>query len=155
MALTWQAQLERDLPNCVHLTLNGVESTTVYKQLSEGSFEAVILDWSGSYPDPEAYLSPLLSCKRSKGNICEEGEAVAGGTFWTAPGLQEALRRSDTLEGNPRLQELTSVDAIAAKGAPYIPVWFVAPKAWAQLRLNPPIFNGNGFVDLAQLGERR
>jgi len=155
MALTWQAQLERDLPNCVHLTLNGVESTTVYKQLGEGSFEAVILDWSGSYPDPEAYLSPLLSCKRAKGNICEKGEAVAGGTFWTAPGLQEALRRSDTLEGNPRLQELTSVDAIAARGAPYIPVWFVAPKAWAQLRLNPPIFNGNGFVDLAQLGERR
>ena len=155
MALTWQAQLKRDLPNCVQMTLNGVESTTVYKQLSEGSFEAVILDWSGSYPDPEAYLSPLLSCKRAKGNICEKGEAVDGGTFWTTPGLQEALTRSDMLKGAPRLQELATVDAIAAQGAPYIPVWFVAPKAWAQIHLNPPIFNGNGFVDLAQLGERR
>lgn len=66
MALTWQAQLKRDLPNCVNMTLNGVESTTVYKQLSEGSFQAVILDWGGSYPDPEAYLAPLLSCKRAK-----------------------------------------------------------------------------------------
>lgn len=155
MALTWQAQLKRDLPDCVQMTLNGVESTTVYKQLSEGSFEAVILDWGGSYPDPEAYLSPLLSCKRSEGNICKEGEAVDGGTFWTEPGLQAALSRSDSLQGKARLQELRAVDAMAAEGAPYLPVWVVAPKAWAQLRLNPPIFNGNGLVDLAQLGERR
>jgi peptide/nickel transport system substrate-binding protein len=155
MALTWQAQLKRDLPNCVQMTLNGVESTTVYKQLSEGSFEAVILDWSGSYPDPEAYISPLLSCKRSEGNVCEAGEAVDGGTFWTEPGLQDALRRSDSLQGKARLQELASVDAMAAQGVPYIPVWFVAPKAWAQLRLNPPTFNGSGLVNLAQLGERR
>ena len=155
MALTWQAQLKRDLPNCVQMTLNGVESTTVYKQLSEGSFEAVILDWGGSYPDPEAYLSPLLSCKRSEGNVCEKGEAVDGGTFWTMPGLQEALRRSDMLKGNARLKELATVDAMAAGGAPYIPIWFVAPKAWSQLRFNPPTFDGSGLVNLAQLGERR
>lgn len=155
MALTWQAQLKRDLPDCVQMTLNGVESTTVYKQLSEGSFEAVILDWSGSYPDPEAYLSPLLSCSSGKGNICEAGEAVDGGTFWTAPKLQKALRLSDMLQGRPRLKELAAVDAMAAEGTPYIPVWFVAPKAWSQLRLNPPTFNGSGLVNLAQLGERR
>ena len=155
MALTWQAQLKRDLPNCVQMTLNGVESAMVYEQLSKGSFEAVILDWGGSYPDPEAYITPLLSCKLSEGNICKKGEAVGGGTFWAAPGLQTALRRSDSLQGKARLKELASVDAMAAEGAPYIPVWFVAPKAWAQLRLNPPIFNGNGLVNLAQLGERR
>ena len=155
MALTWQAQLKRDLPNCIQMTLNGVESAMVYEQLSKGSFEAVILDWGGSYPDPEAYITPLLSCKLSEGNICKKGEAVGGGTFWAAPGLQTALRRSDSLQGKARLKELASVDAMAAEGAPYIPVWFVAPKAWAQLRLNPPIFNGNGLVNLAQLGERR
>jgi peptide/nickel transport system substrate-binding protein len=97
----------------------------------------------------------LLSCKRSEGNICEAGEAVDGGTFWTEPQLQVALRRSDSLQGKARLQELATVDAMAAQGAPYIPVWFVAPKAWAQLRLNRPSFNGNGLVNLAQLGERR
>ena len=155
MALTWQAQLERDLPNCVQMTLNGVESTTVYKQLSEGSFQAVILDWGGSYPDPEAYLAPLLSCKRSNGNICEAGEAVDGGTFWTAPGLQEALSRSDMLKGEQRLHQIATVDSMAARGAPYIPIWFVAPKAWAQNRLSSPTFNGSGLVNLAQLGERR
>ena len=78
-----------------------------------------------------------------------------GGTFWTEPGLQAALRRSDSLQGKARLQELATVDAMAAQGVPYIPVWFVAPKAWAQLRLNPPTFNGSGLVNLDQLGERR
>ena len=155
MALTWQAQLKRDLPDCVQMTLNGVESTTVYKQLSEGAFEAVILDWGGSYPDPEAYLFPLLSCERSSGNICEAGEAVDGGTFWTTPGLQDALRRSDMLQGEKRMEELTTVDAMAARGTPYIPIWSVAPKAWAQRRLTPPTFNGSGLVNLARLGERR
>jgi peptide/nickel transport system substrate-binding protein len=100
----------------------------------------VILDWSGSYPDPEAYLSPLLSCKRAKGNICEEGEAVAGGTFWTAPGLQEALRRSDTLEGNPRLQELTSVDAIAAKGCSLHPGVVCGAKSLGSAPFEPSHF---------------
>ena len=78
-----------------------------------------------------------------------------GGTFWTAPKLQKALRLSDMLQGRPRLKELAAVDAMAAEGTPYIPVWFVAPKAWSQLRLNPPTFNGSGLVNLAQLGEQR
>ena len=68
--------------------------------------------------------------------------------------LRDQLDTNETFS-IPGLQELANVDAIAARGAPYIPVWFVAPKAWAQLRLNPPIFNGNGLVNLAQLGERR
>ena len=46
LALTWKAQIKRDLSDCMKIILNGVESTTIYKQLSEGAFEAVILDWS-------------------------------------------------------------------------------------------------------------
>ena len=48
LALTWKDQIKRDLSDCLKITLNGVESTTVYKQLSEGAFEAVILDWTGA-----------------------------------------------------------------------------------------------------------
>ena len=60
LALTWQAQIKRDLNDCLVLNLDGVESTTVYRQLGEGVFKAVMLDWRGTYPDPEAYLTPLL-----------------------------------------------------------------------------------------------
>ena len=70
LALTWQAQVQRDLSDCLVLDLDGVESTTIYRQLGEGAFKAVMLDWRGSYPDPEAYLTPLLSCTSVEGNIC-------------------------------------------------------------------------------------
>lgn len=155
MALTWQAQLRRDLDDCVQLSLEGVESTTVYRQLGEGAFKAVMLDWGGSYPDPEAYLAPLLSCTESRGEVCEAGEAVISGSFWTKPGLEAALRRSDAIKGQPRLQQLLRLDAMAAEGAAYLPVWLVTPKAWAQTDLAPPEFNGSGQLQLARLQERR
>ena len=155
MALTWQTQLQRDLPDCLALNLNGMESTTVYRQLGDGTFPAVMLDWRGPYPDPEAYLAPLLSCKVSKGFICERGEAAISGSFWTAPGLDEALKRSDRSRGRKRLDDLEAIEAVAAEGAAYIPVWLVTARAWSQTTLATPEFDGNGQVRLAQLKEVR
>ena len=155
MALTWQAQLQRDLADCIELQLEGVESTTVYRQLGDGAFKAVMLDWAGSYPDPEAYLAPLLSCTKAKGDVCEAGEAVISGSFWTKPGLEASLRRSDSLKGQERLDQLLDIDRSAATGAAYLPVWLVTPKAWAQPHLMAPEFNGSGQVRLARLRERR
>lgn len=154
MALTWQAQLRRDLNDCVQLNLEGVESTTVYRQLGEGAFKAVMLDWGGSYPDPEAYLAPLLSCTDAMGDVCKAGEAAISGSFWTRPGLEADLRRSDSIKGNERLQQLLAIDASAAQGAAYLPVWLVTPKAWAQTHLARPEFNGSGQLLLARLRER-
>ena len=62
IALTWQEEIKNSLKDCIDIELNGVESTTVYKNLSLGIYTAVILDWTGAYSDPEAYLTPLLSC---------------------------------------------------------------------------------------------
>ena len=46
----------------VSIDINGVESTTMNDNLSKGLYPAAIHDWTGQYPDPEAYLKPLLSC---------------------------------------------------------------------------------------------
>ena len=137
------------------LDLDGVESTTIYRQLGEGAFKAVMMDWRGSYPDPEAYLTPLLSCTSVEGNICMEGEAVISGSFWSAPGLQTALLKSDTLTGDARRTALDRVDHLSADGAAYIPVWLDSPRAWAQLNLNPPRFDGSGQLMLAELERRQ
>ena len=59
IALTWQEEIKNSLKDCIDIELNGVESTTVYKNLSLGIYTAVILDWTGAYSDPEAYLTPL------------------------------------------------------------------------------------------------
>ena len=153
MALTWQAQIQRDLSDCLVLKLDGVESTTVYRQLGEGAFQAVMLDWRGSYPDPAAYLTPLLSCSEANGSICERGEAAISGSFWTAPGLEDTLLRSDRSRGDARLRDLDQVETMAAEGAAYIPVWLVTPRAWSLPELATPEFDGNGRLKLARLQE--
>ena len=54
----------------MEISLNGVESTTVYKQLAEGAYESVILDWTGDYPDPYAFLSLYHTLIRSRLEYC-------------------------------------------------------------------------------------
>ncbi|AAQ00197.1 MULTISPECIES: ABC transporter substrate-binding protein [Prochlorococcus] len=151
LALTWQEQIKRDLSNCLELSLNGVESTTVYKQLAEAVFDAVILDWTGGYPDPYAYLSPLLDCKKINRDLCEEGEAVFGGTFWANSELQKSLEKSETLFGDNRLNELKKVENLAKDGAALLPVWIVKPRAWSKTNLSQPKFDGSGKLLLGEI----
>ncbi len=151
LALTWQEQVKRDLADCLNIQINGVESTTVYKQLSDGAYPAVILDWTGAYADPEAYLFPLLSCDEIKNKTCEKGESVFSGSFWASKTLQEALEKSEKLQGSQRLEKLNEVEKFASKGNAYIPIWIVKPRAWANLNVNTPEFDGSGRVLLDRL----
>ena len=87
-------------------------------------------------------------------SICVAGEAAISGSFWSAPGLQTALLESDTLTGDARRAALDRVDHLSANGATYIPVWLNSPRAWAQLNLSPPQFDGSGQLMLAELKRR-
>ena len=151
LALTWKELIKRDLSDCIEIKLNGVESTTVYKQLSEGAFESVILDWTGAYPDPEAYLTPLLSCTEINNNVCLKGEAVFSGSFWGNNKVQELLERSEKLEGEIRLSTLRQVEQLAEQGSSYLPVWLVKPKAWSLNNISQPEFTRNGLINLKNL----
>ena len=151
LALTWKDQIKRDLSDCIKISLNGIESTTVYKQLSEGAFEAVILDWTGAYPDPEAYLTPLLSCNQITNNTCLKGEAVFSGSFWGNTQVQELLKRSEELEGEIRLNTLMKAEKIASQGSAYLPIWLVKPKAWSLKNISQPEFSSNGLIILKKL----
>ncbi len=151
LALTWKEQIKRDLSDCIEINLNGIESTTVYKQLSEGAFEAVILDWTGAYPDPEAYLTPLLSCNKINNNTCLKGEAVFSGSFWGNNKVQELLEKSEELEGESRFKNLIKVEQLAAQGSSYLPIWLVNPKAWSLKNISQPEFSRDGLIILKNL----
>ncbi|KGG12208.1 MULTISPECIES: ABC transporter substrate-binding protein [Prochlorococcus] len=155
LALTWQSQIKRDFSDCIELKLNGVESTTVYKQLSEGSYNAVILGWTGEYPDPHAYLSPLLDCKKISDSICKEGEAVFGGTFWASNEIQKALDQTEILTGNKRDKKLSDIELLASKGGAILPIWLEKPRAWAQTNFLKPKFDGSGRLLLNQLQKEK
>tara|TARA_B100001996_G_scaffold29242_1_gene22294 strand:- start:311 stop:1834 length:1524 start_codon:yes stop_codon:yes gene_type:complete len=151
LALTWKDQIKRDLSDCLEITLNGVESTTVYKQLPDGSFEAVISDWTGDFPDPIAYLAPLLSCTEIKDNTCLKGESVISGSFWADKNIQELLEKSEKLEGESRLNTLKEIEQLAAQGNSYLPVWLVNPKAWSLKNISQPEFSRDGLIILKNL----
>ncbi len=150
-ALTWQAQLQRDVPDCLRLVPEGVESTTVYAQLAKGIFRLTLFDWMGDYPDAENYLTPMLGCGKAEASRCLEGGSVQSGSFWTAPGLDSDLLRSSEVMESARLALLRQVQRRAGEGLPYLPVWVVTPVAWAQPGVSTPRFDGSGRVVLSAL----
>jgi peptide/nickel transport system substrate-binding protein len=96
----------------------------------------------------------MLACSKARGGRCLEGNAAAAGSFWSAPGLQAELQASERLTGTARLPLLRQLQQRAAAGAAYIPVWQVAPRAWAQPSLQRPVFDGSGRLVLQALSVR-
>ncbi|WP_288262385.1 ABC transporter substrate-binding protein [uncultured Prochlorococcus sp.] len=151
IALTWQEEIKNALNDCIEIVLNGVESTTVYKNLSLGIYTAVILDWTGAYSDPEAYLSPLLSCNEIVDGICKNGESVYSGSFWGSNKVENLFLESENIIGKKRIDKLVEIEKIASYSIPYIPIWISSQKAWSQNKISKPIFNGAGIISLSDL----
>ena len=151
IALSWQEEIKNILNDCINVKLDGVESTTIYKNLNLGIYTAVILDWTGAYSDPEAYLTPLLSCSKIVGEYCEKGESVYSGSFWGSKRVERLFLESENLNGNERLAKLIEIEKIAAESTPYIPIWISSQKAWSQNELSKPIFNGAGIISISDL----
>ena len=151
IAFYWQQSVKAEMKDCFSISLNGVESTTIYKNLSEGIYPAVILDWTGAYSDPEAYLSPLLSCEKFIGNNCLKGESVFSGSFWASEKVEKLFKESENVEGVERLNKLLEIEKIASKSLPYVPIWASSQKAWAQKYISKPVFNGAGIIKMSEL----
>jgi peptide/nickel transport system substrate-binding protein len=150
-ALTWQAQLRQDLGDCVQLEVTGMEATTAYRQLGDGAFPLILLEWMGDFPDADNYLVPLLGCDQVEGDRCRKGASAASGSFWSRPGLQQELERSAALAGPARTALLHRIQRQTANANPYLPVWLVAPRAWAQRSVSQPRFDGSGRLLLQEL----
>ena len=154
-ALTWQAQLQQDLGDCVELEVTGMEATTAYRQLGEGAFPLILLEWMGDFPDADNYLVPLLGCEEAQGERCLKGASAASGSFWAKPGLQEDLERSASVAGPARAALLRRIQRQTAAANPYLPVWLVAPRAWAQPSISQPRFDGSGRLLLRELTRKQ
>ena len=154
-ALTWQAQLQQDLGDCVELEVTGMEATTAYRQLGEGAFPLILLEWMGDFPDADNYLVPLLGCEEAQGERCLKGASAASGSFWAKPGLQQDLERSAYVAGPARAALLRRIQRQTAAANPYLPVWLVAPRAWAKPSISQPRFDGSGRLLLRELTRKQ
>ena len=139
------------MKDCFSIKIHGVESTTIYKNLKEGIYPAVILDWTGAYSDPEAYLSPLLKCNNIEKEVCLEGESVFSGSFWASKKVEELFLESESIYGLNRLNKLIEIEKIASKSLPYIPIWISSQKAWSQNYISKPRFNSAGRIIMSEL----
>ncbi|MFN5696079.1 MAG: ABC transporter substrate-binding protein, partial [Cyanobacteriota bacterium] len=148
LALTWQAQVRRDLGDCLELEVSGMESTTAYDQLGKGALPLFFYDWIGDYPDPENFLAPLLGCEKSEGDRCSKGNSALSGSFWSAPGLDAELERSSRICGPERERLLRAIQRRSAAAVAYLPVWLMAEQAWSRPELTPPRFDGSGRLRL-------
>ncbi|NDC15910.1 MAG: ABC transporter substrate-binding protein, partial [Synechococcaceae bacterium WB9_2_170] len=144
-ALTWQESLRQELGDCLQLSLTGMESTTAYRQLGDGAFQLIMLDWIGDYPDADNYLMPLLACSKAKGSSCLVGASASSGSFWAAPGLQQQLQQTEKLQGPARIAVLESIQRRSGAAVPYLPV---------QPSLENPSFDGSGRLRLDRLSRR-
>ncbi|MEI6112703.1 MAG: ABC transporter substrate-binding protein [Cyanobium sp. ELA712] len=151
LALTWQAQVRRDLGDCLELQVSGMESTTAYDQLGKGALTLFFYDWIGDYPDPENFLAPLLGCEKAEGDRCAKGNSALSGSFWSAPGLDAELLRSSRIDGPERARLLRAIQRRTAAAVPYLPVWLLAEQAWSGRRISAPQFDGSGRLRLDQL----
>jgi len=109
------------------------------------------LDWTGDFPDADNYLLILLGCSKREGHVCLEGDSAASGSFWAAPGLQQALDQSDEHSGKKRLALLHQVQRLAQAGTPYIPLWMMRIRAWGTNSISTPSFDGSGLIRFAAL----
>ncbi len=151
IALAWQQDVNSSMQDCIDMKINGVESTTIYKNLSEGIYTAVILDWVGAYSDPVAYLKPLLSCNKFEMDICLEGQSVFSGSFWASKEIEKLFLESESLNGLERINKLIKIEKIASESIPYIPIWISSQKAWSQKNISKPLFNGGGQIIMSKL----
>jgi len=151
ISLIIQEDIKNNLSDCISIDINGVESTTMYENLSKGVYPAAIYDWTGLYSDPEAYLKPLLSCSEIVENICKKGESVLSGSFWASKQIENLFKESDSMVGNYRLNNLIKIEQIASESIPYIPIWISSQKAWSQNKISKPTFNGAGIISLSDL----
>ena len=148
LALTWQAQVRRDLGDCLELEVSGMESTTAYDQLGKGALPLFFYDWVGDYPDAENFLAPLLSCETASADRCSKGNSALSGSFWSAPGLDAELGRSSRITGPERERLLRAIQRRTAAAVPYLPVWLMAEQAWSRPELTTPRFDGSGRLRL-------
>ena len=51
----------------------------------------------------------------------------------------------------PRSELVRAIQRRAAEATPFIPVWLVAPQAWAQPQISTPRFDGSGRLLLGEL----
>lgn len=143
-ALTMAKLIQSDLSE-IGVTVNIVsyEWVTFLRRLALGEHQSVLLGWSADHPDPDNFLTPLLSC-----NSIETG---SNRVFWCNNEFDTLLQQSlNTTNVSQRKQFYTEAQQIIAKQLPLIPIAHSKRYQARNKRIEGKLLNSFGGISFAQ-----
>ncbi len=139
-----KALADQQLGGILQFDVQTVDSATFFKNMPEGTYPIVLLDWYPDFLDPDNFVQPFLECpKGSPTTGCSDGGSKSEGSFYYSD-LVNQLIAQERKEQNPEARKkiFAQIQAQVTKDVPYIPLWQGKDYAFAQkgitgLRINP------------------
>jgi peptide/nickel transport system substrate-binding protein len=124
-AVVIKAIAKKTMDGMLVIETSGIDSTTVYKNISQGIYSMVLQEWYPDFLDPDNYVQPFLQCEKgSDAKGCEKGGSTSQGAFYYSDRMNkliEAQRKEQ--DSTKRKQIFAEIQDILAKDVPYIPLW--------------------------------
>ena len=125
VANTFKESFEAGLPGLVQVEVQTTESATLWGNISEGIYPAVLANWYPDYYDVDTFIQPFLSCdKGSEATLCEEGASQSNGSFYYSEKANELIA-AQRAEQDPAARDaiVQEIQALLKADVPYIPLW--------------------------------
>lgn len=128
----------------IKVTIVSYEWTTFLRKLTSGEHDSVLLGWSADHPDPDNFLTPLLSC----------AAATTGSnrTLWCDEeydGLTQLALQTTNI--NQRKRFYRQAQEIVAKQLPLIPIAHSKRFQARTMRIKGQVMSSFGGIDFSEV----
>ncbi|WP_448554689.1 ABC transporter substrate-binding protein [Thalassotalea montiporae] len=146
-ALTMAKLIQADLNQIgVKVDIVSYEWSTFLRRLGQGEHQSVLLGWSADHPDPDNFLTPLLSC-----NSAETGSNRA---FWCDQEFDSLLKlalKTDNI--NQRKNLYLQAQAIFQRDLPLLPLAHSKRFQARHEQVKGKILNSFGGINFAEVSK--
>ena len=125
---------------------NSLEWSVFLRRLAQGEHQAVLLGWSADHPDPDNFLSPLLSCASS----------ITGNnrTFWCNQEFDSVIQQSlETTNVLQRKAHYAKALQIVAEELPLLPIAHAKRFQARSSNIEGQLLNAFGGIDFYKVSK--
>lgn len=120
-----KAIADKTMDGLLNIQTIGIDSTTMYKNISKGVYATTLLEWYPDFLDPDNYIQPFLQCEEGSPETgCQKGGSASQGSFYYSDRMNKLIE-AQRQEQNPskRQQIFAEIQQILAEEVPYVPLW--------------------------------
>ena len=147
-ALTMAKLIQSDL-NEIGIKVNIVsfEWSTFLKKVAEGQHDAVLLGWSADHPDPDNFLTPLLSCAGAN--------TGSNRTFWCNQEYDSLIKLAlQTTNIEQRKLFYAQAQELVAQELPLLPIAHSKRFQARHQKITGKLLNSFGGINFAEVGKQ-